>query len=67
LCNPEQKHYRSWFCVSKYVVVALNGTLNTQSAPSDFMASSGMAVPTTLKIKPAPSRAASAVPTAQAL
>jgi hypothetical protein len=40
LCNPEQKHYRSWFCVSKYVVVALNGTLNTQSAPSGAIAES---------------------------
>jgi len=37
-------------------------TRNKQSAPSSFMAQSGTAVPSTLKIKPVPSKTASAVP-----
>lgn len=35
---------------------------NQQSAPSGFMAASGTAVPTTLKIQPVPNRTATAVP-----
>jgi Protein of unknown function (DUF1236) len=35
---------------------------NKQSAPSSFMAASGTAVPSTLKIEPVPSKTASAVP-----
>ena len=37
-------------------------TMNKQTAPSSFMATSGTAVPSTLKIKPVPSTTASAVP-----
>jgi hypothetical protein len=37
-------------------------TMNAQSAPASFMAASGTAVPTTLKIKPVPGKTASAVP-----
>lgn len=37
-------------------------TRNKQTAPSSFMASSGTAVPSTLKIKPVPSATATAVP-----
>jgi Protein of unknown function (DUF1236) len=37
-------------------------TMNKQTAPSSFMAASGKAVPSTLKIKPVPSKTASAVP-----
>ncbi len=37
-------------------------TRNKQTAPSSFMAQSGTAVPSTLKIKPVPGKTASAVP-----